>query len=371
MPLFRLSRRARAARGLRRVLRSAVGALVAALAFFALSCESLSDGPAPIEAAPELAQYDQLPADRGLHADHYPASNERRIDLFRPYIENLGGGYLGVGTDQNFTFIAWAKSEYAYLMDFDYVAVDVNRIHMYFISISPTYEDFKKLWRRDARQSSNELLEARFGGDPADWKRIQLAFRVAHRGATDVPERLNELSYMERRFGLRTFSNDPADYQYIRTMIRERRILAIPGDLKGSVTMQGVARKARELDRPIRVVYTSNAEEYFRFPDAMRMNFLSLPVDEEGYLIRTTTTGAKYTLGYPEGEKFPEEFPFHYNIQKLENFKQWMSMGKGFRLLNMLKEARTIEKGFSIVEKTPVEAGWIEAPQPDAKESED
>ncbi|EMO29100.1 hypothetical protein LEP1GSC170_5409, partial [Leptospira interrogans serovar Bataviae str. HAI135] len=37
---------------------------------------------------------------KDLGGRHYPASNELRIDLFKPYIENLEGGYLGAGTDQ-------------------------------------------------------------------------------------------------------------------------------------------------------------------------------------------------------------------------------------------------------------------------------
>ncbi|MBX7056820.1 MAG: hypothetical protein K1X75_02050 [Leptospirales bacterium] len=309
---------------------------------------------------PDLSRHDVLPEDTGLHADHYPASNERRIDLFRAHIANLGGGYVGVGTDQNFTFIAWARSEYAWLMDFDYVAVDVNRIHMFFITISPRYADFRSLWEKRNRAQSLRLLEARFGGEP-DYPRIRAAFQVAHRGSTDVPERIRDLDYMVRKFSLSTFVNNQDDYNYIRDMIRAGRIRAVPGDLKGDVTMQEIARISEDQDAPVRLIYTSNAEEYFRYPDAMRRNFLALPHDERGFVIRTATSGAKYVLGYPEGEKFPDDFPFHYNLQTIPSFRAWMSQSQGFRLLDMLRTATRVSRGLSLLDKTPAELGFSPA----------
>ncbi len=321
---------------------------------FVLALSACETGPDKRERARHfvLSAVDSLPEDRNLHADHYPSSNERRIDLFAPHIQNLGGGYIGVGTDQNFTFIAWAKSEYAWLMDFDYVSVDVNRIHMFFIRQAPTYAEYKELWQRKNRKSSFELLEKRFGGEP-DFYRIRNAWKVAHRNWNDVPERLRELDMMSKRFGLSTFSNNPADYQYIRTMILDNRIQAVPGDLKGSVTMQNIAMSARRMQVPVRLVYTSNAEEYMRFPDPMKANMLALPADEKSLIIRTTTTGTKHTLGYPEGEKFPDDFPFHYNIQPLLVYQAWMRKDGGFRVLDMIRHNRKLEQGLSIQEQTP------------------
>lgn len=335
------------------------------LIVFALFLAAASLKAGDSDPLPDIERQDVLPEDTGLHADHYPASNERRIDLFRERISNLGGGYIGVGTDQNLTFIAWAKSEYAWLMDFDYVAVDVNRIHMFFITISPSYADFRSLWDRRNRVQAGRLLEARFGGE-ADYPRIKRAFQVAHRGSTDVPERIRDLDYMVRRFGLRTFANDPEDYNYIRNMIRAGRIRAVPGDLKGDVSMQEIARVSADQDAPIRLIYTSNAEEYFRFPDAMRRNFLALPHDERGFVIRTATSGARSVLGYPEGEKFPDDFPFHYNLQTIPSFRAWMSLPQGFRLLDMLRLATKVSQGLSLLDRTPEQLGFRGSAAPTA-----
>ncbi len=306
-----------------------------------------------------ITDLDQLPKATGLRADHYPASNERRIDLFEPRIRDLRGGYIGVGTDQNFTFIAWAKSDYAYLMDFDEVVVAVNKIHLYFIEISPTFEEFKNLWDRRRQNESFAIVKRRFENTP-EWPVIQIAWKTALRGSHDVPERLTDIAYMEKNFNLRTFSNDPAQYNYIRDMIQRGRLIAVGGDLTGSHTMHAIAKSARTIGVPIRVLYMSNAEEYFRYPDTFRSNITDLPVDERSLVVRTATSGAKYEFGYPPGEKF-EEMPFHYNIQPIANFQEWMKFRRYQSILTVVRARTEISRGFSIVQKTPLEAGLKES----------
>ncbi|MDH5657563.1 MAG: hypothetical protein OEZ34_16735 [Spirochaetia bacterium] len=288
--------------------------------------------------------------ERSLRVDHYPASNEMRIDLFRPYIENLGGIYLGVGTDQNLTFIAWARSNYAYLMDFDPVVVAVNRIHLYFIEKSPTYAEYKTLWERKNKKTSLELIKKHFAGDP-EYQTILIAWQVAHRGSTDVPERLRDLDFMAKKLKLKTFNNDSSDYNYIRNMIINKKIIAISGDLTGDKSMRSIGETARSLKIPIRVLYMSNAEEYFRFPENYRKNIQSLYHDEKSLVIRTSTVGSKF-IGYPDGEKF-EEMPFHYNIQRISNLSKWMSFRHYLSMYYLLSIRSDIEKGFSRIEKNP------------------
>ncbi|EMO76389.1 hypothetical protein LEP1GSC127_2153 [Leptospira kirschneri str. 200801925] len=96
---------------------------------------------------------------KDLGGRHYPASNELRIDLFKPYVEDLEGGYLGAGTDQNFTFIAWAKSKYVWLMDFDYTICLINRIHLLFFRMAPDPESYRELWARKNKQTSFEIIK--------------------------------------------------------------------------------------------------------------------------------------------------------------------------------------------------------------------
>jgi len=298
-------------------------------------------------------EFDTLPQKRGLTAPHYPSSNENRIDLFYDSIKNLGGGYVGVGTDQNFTFIAWARSEYAYLMDFDPVVVAINRIHLHFIDISPDYTSFRNLWIRKDKRASLKIIRDHFQKDP-DYTTILKAYYIATgtRSWSPVPERLRTLERLTRTYPLKTFVNQPADYEYIRTLVKQGRIRAVPGNLNGIKTFTGINNAARDLGVPIRILYTSNAEDYFRsYSKEFRMNISDMPVDETGLLIRTCSVGAR-RMGFPEGELIPAK-PYHYNIQPLQNMQEWMKTISIRRVTDILKKRTAVSRGLSMVKSLP------------------
>ena len=306
----------------------------------------------------EVSKTDVITQKAQLFADHYPASNERRIDLFRSRIENIGGAYVGVGTDQNLTFIAWARSPVAYLMDFDSVIVYVNRLHFLFLAESPTYEDFKKMWSRANRISTAKLISDRLSKN-SDFAKYQEAYAVAMQLGGGVPDRFNELDWMTKHYGFRSFHNDPADYNFIRQMVLDGRIQAVVGDMNGEVTFREISKSVQSLRVPIRLVYLSNAEEYFRYPQAFRDTIKSLYTDDKSMIIRTVTAGAK-EFGYPDGEKFVETHPFHYNLQNIQKMMVWMKDApQPLWVYHMLKKRTDVERGFSVLNQDPYESGFL------------
>ena len=303
---------------------------------------------------PEISNLDPSPKKRGLFAEHYPASNERRIDLFMPKIKNLGGCYIGVGTDQNFSFIAKAKSEIAFLMDFDEEIVKVNRLHLFFWQHSKTYSDFKNFWDPKNKKATREFIQKNFSYQSKDFLD---AFELGL-SSNWVPGRLAELELMHKKFGLVTFSHSEEEFQYIQELIKEKKIVALVGNLLGDKTMNQISKLARELNCPIRILYTSNAEEYFAFPQSFRENIKNLFIDEKSIIIRTITAGTKHGWGYPDGEKFPDSYPFHYNIQKIQNLQVWLSLGKPLKIFDIMQGRTPITKGFSEIDKLPFEVGY-------------
>jgi hypothetical protein len=332
------------------------------LAIFVLTCDGSRKSNNATASKKEnfiIKNYDERPVKRGLYAEHYPTSNERRIDFFMKYIEGIGGCYIGVGTDQNLSFIAKAKSEYAWLMDFDPVIVRVNKIHILFLQLAPDYSEFKKLWLRKNKKESFELVKKQFEKD-SDYEIIKQAWETAHQNYSGVTERLNEIEYMNKNFGLITFSNNPEEYNFVRTMAIEGRLQALNGDLMGTKSMLSIASAATSMNCPVRVLYMSNAEEYFRYPENFRKNLQAIPTDSKGLVIRTMTSGTKNTFGFPDGEKYPDTYPFHYNLQPLENLKLWMGFRAYISSVAMLQKRTTLEKGFSILTATPQESGFTE-----------
>jgi hypothetical protein len=299
-----------------------------------------------------IQETDPLPSKRGLTAEHYPASNERRIDLFMPYIANLGGGYIGVGTDQNLSFLAKAKSECVWLMDFDPEIVKVNKLHFLLFSKAENYTAYKDFWNVKKKKEMEAKIQEWTGANSKDYL---TAFQLGHLGGF-IPNRLGSLDYMGKKFGLITFSNSPEEFDYIKNLIQKKRIQAVEGNLTGTITLRKIAESAKKMNCPIRLIYTSNAEEYFTYPQEFRDNILALPIDEKGYIIRTISVGAK-GYGFPDGEMFPDTYPFHYNMQKLENLKKWMSLKSPLKVAGMMLGRKAITKGFSEIAKTPEEVG--------------
>jgi len=299
---------------------------------------------------------DKIEQKAELRAKHYPTSNERRIDLFYPFIKDKKGGYIGVGTDQNLTFIAWAKSDYAYLMDFDWVVIYVNRLHLLFIKNSENFQDFKKLWSKKNQKYTIEKIKESIQNQE-EQKKYLYAYNIA---LPYVQERFRDLEYMSKNFNFTSFHNNPEDFEYLKKMVNENKIYPVLGDINGTITFRKISEASKNLCVPIHIVYLSNAEEYYRYPNSFRDNIINLNYDKEALIIRTVTTGAKQ-FGYPEGEKYLE-IPFHYNIQSIHNLVQWFKQ-PNLWIFEMLKYRTDIQKGFSIVDKLPLELSIIQTSQ--------
>jgi hypothetical protein len=104
--------------------------------------------------------------------NHYIKSNEPRQHLWRPFVENLGGGYVGVGIDQNYSFIAHAKSEWVWLFDYDPTVVRLHHVLRAVVLDSPTRADFVSHFEAANKDKTLALLSSTYAG---------LAERAAYR----------------------------------------------------------------------------------------------------------------------------------------------------------------------------------------------
>jgi hypothetical protein len=86
---------------------------------------------------------------------------------------------------------------------------------------------------------------------------------------------------------------------------------ALIGDLTGETTLAEVARAARALGVPVRVVYLSNAEDFFQPTRQSRANIAGLPRDARSVLVRTVMM---YGLPRARGSVW------HYQTQSLDDY---------------------------------------------------
>jgi hypothetical protein len=233
-------------------------------------------------------------------------SNEPRLDAWFPYIDGLGGGYFGIGADQNYTLLARARSEFAWLMDYDAVVVQVHRVYRALVLASVTPEEFVARWDADRRDEVLALLRAAYPEDP-ELPELERVYRQTQPQLTIY---FHECLTRRRERYPTGWLADPALYRYVRGMMAEGRIRFLRGDLLGPTTVRGIGDTARSLGVPIRVVYLSNAEEWFRYDDAFRGSFRALPGDQSSVVLRTNE---RFKLPPADGK-------WNYQVQSLADF---------------------------------------------------
>lgn len=248
--------------------------------------------------------------------DPYPylESNEARGHLWAPYIKDLGGGYLGVGSDQNYTYIALARPEWAWVIDHDPRVISNHRRLRALVLASPTPDDFVARFAEDAQRASLRVIEAAYADDPA-LPRLKRGFLATRERLAEYFERQRKPARGERAdFG---WLRDDDSYQRVRVMFEQGRLAVLPGDLMGERAIQSIAAAARALDVPIRVFYTSNAPTAWggEITEGYRRNVLALPFDARSVVLQTSNSGGFRQSGH-----------WHHNVQWGRHLQERMAL---------------------------------------------
>ena len=279
---------------------------------------------------------------------HYWISNEYRHDLFKSRITDLGGIYIGVGTDQNYLMAGWSKPEVLILMDFDTYIPRIHQAYRVAFAQADSPEAFLAFWDEGNAEAVMARLTADMAGKDGaldeDGKRTVRSFKTAR---PLIKKRLERTLSKYRKRGVTTFLDDAAQYAYIKNLWATGRVFAVRGDLTATKTMQSIAKAAKDAGMIVRTVYMSNAPQYFNFEDQFRANIAALPFDDTSVFVHTLTRGA---FGYADGY-------YHYNVQPGLNFQVWMATSRYKKLTQILRHRTSLKgvDGFSIMEKVPTD----------------
>ncbi|HET7631758.1 MAG TPA: hypothetical protein VFK16_05500 [Gemmatimonadaceae bacterium] len=264
-----------------------------------------------------------------------------------------GGVYLGVGPDQNFTYIVELRPRLAFVVDIRRQALLQQLMYKALFDLSPTRADFLgRLFCRPLADSLHAdvdaavLMRALAVAVP-DTACPALTLRDLDRQLTVVhtfplsAEDLDGIAYVYQSFVEIgpdiTYSGDPtrsrsgrfmpgyatmvtetdsagvnrgylgseARYQAIREFERANLLVPVVGDFAGSKALRAVGDYVREHGARVSLFYTSNVEQYlFRNPEAWRRfyaNVAALPLDPGSLFIRAVFGGGGYGYGYGYG----------------------------------------------------------------------
>jgi len=289
--------------------------------------------------------FDGLPVDPPpaalIRDSHYWTGNERSAHLWYQAVQARGGTYLGVGTDLNYTLAGWARAEFMIVVDFDQSVIDLHHAYLGLLERCETPEQFLASWSERARTTSGDLLRERWAADPRRTQILQ-AFRMAQ---PMVTRRLNRVRRQLRVHALPSFIDDRTEYDHVRTLACNGRIVVVRGDYNGNDTLTAVAVALRAAKLRLGVVYLSNVEQYLEYTPNFCRNFLALDIDTDAVVVRTL---ARRAFGLAPGEHY------HYNVQSAVVFADWLRGGTVRRLDELLRfRTMTIENGLSVLECAP------------------
>jgi hypothetical protein len=278
-----------------------------------------------------------------------------------------GGAYVGVGPDQNFSYIAQIRPHIAYIVD---IRRDNLLLHLLFKAIfnrAPTPVEYVSLLTGRAppaapagvigiekvvayidatpalpapRQATleNELdLAMKSLGVPlstADFSTIHsfrrqfvsdglsLTFQVRGQGPRSYYPSLRTLLLETDRNGKhRSFLADDSSYQVVRSLEERDLIVPVVGDVSGAKAMPAIAADMRARGDALSAFYISNVEQYLfqdgRFP-AWVENLKRMPHDERSMIIRSV---------FPSGYRgsLPQSVPGYYSTSLTQPLGRMLS----------------------------------------------
>jgi len=302
-------------------------------------------------------------ADGFFRSDNF-ISNETTFQEVIPDLKKRispNGVYLGVGPDQNFTYIAALRPRMAFIVDIRRQNMLQHLMYKAIIEMSDDRADFmsrlfsrprpaglarsaapgvmfdafnrsvatEMLFQKNLQDVMNRLTKRHgFPLSADDRRTIEYIYRAFYSEGPDL-----RYSFPRQQVGARWFPNyaelmtstdlagvnhayvaNEESFRVLREFERNNLLIPIVGDFGGDRALQAVGRYLREHGATVNYFYTSNVEQYLFQTDAWQRyynNVATLPIDNNGTFIR-----AYFNMGF----RFPPGIitPDLHSVQLLD-----------------------------------------------------
>lgn len=302
-------------------------------------------------------------------------SNESSFLHLLPKLKELGisgGAYLGVGPDQNFTYIAKTRPKIAFILDIRRQNLIEHLLFKAFMDMAPTRAEFlsllfgRPLKRGMAKENTpidglmdylnqtptdesyintslaraRELIrkDYKIKLTPEDDQKLRYIYQAFCREglriqfrSLDRPDSIRHPTYealtketdLEGRRG--HFLNSAEDYTVLRQLQKRNLIIPVVGDFGGRHALPMIAKYLKEYGERVNVFYVSNVEFYLLRHgkwDRYVANVEQLPIDKQSVFVR-----AYFDYGMPHPEQQPRYWMASV-LQRIESFLRLNQEGK-------------------------------------------
>jgi hypothetical protein len=295
------------------------------------------------------AEFSKLSRDLSEEGGHFRSDNFTSNETaYLTVVDKLremgatGGAYLGVGPEQNFTYIAKIRPRVAFIVDIRRQAIIQHLMYKAVFQLSANRVQFlslllsRPLPKEKAVQPDASLAEivAYFSSAPpeekayqanlalirktiqtefayplsdADQTSLEYVYKTFRSEGLEIAYRINDLrgvyggnfpvlkdlilqTDLNGQTGNFLASNQ--DFEYIRSMHKKNLIIPVVGDFGGKKALAGVGEYLRNNGLTVTAFYTSNVEQYLFennvFP-AFVNNVRKLPITEKSLFIRSAS----------------------------------------------------------------------------------
>lgn len=338
-----------------------------------------------IAVRPRVSVFPQLIAELSEEGGYFPSdnlvSNELGYQKILHKLDELnvrGGVYIGVGPEQNFTYIAAVRPSYAFILDIRRDNLLQHLLYKALFALARTRAEYLALWlsrplrddpdrgdsseweqasiaelvaRVDAAspdpiffrktlQRIFELIEQRFGVPltPEDRGRIEYIYRSFYEDGLDIRYEshfrrswrqfptLRELLLETDRMGRpRNFLASEESFRFLKQLHEQDRIIPVTGDFAGPKALRAIGDYVRRLGETVSVFYVSNVEYYLLQNDTFAHfaeNVKTLPRTPRSLIIRSYVG-----YGFPHPEALPGYF-ITTLLQRMDEFLRLYEAGE-------------------------------------------
>ena len=256
-----------------------------------------------------------------------------------------GGAYIGVGPEQNFTYIAKTRPRIAFIIDLRRLAVVQHLLYKAIFQLSPSRAEFlshllsaplvkgkapaatasinelvqyfsttaadenlyaanlaelRKLIQKDYQfaftEQENQGLEYVLNSFKTDGLSISYQLNNGFRGMyfPTLKEIITQTDLQGKQGG---FLASDDDYNYVRNLHLKNLIVPITGNFAGNKAFAAVGDYLRKHGLVVNTIYCSNVEQYlfeYQVFDGFAANVKKLPTNEQSLFIRTLSSRGRH-----------------------------------------------------------------------------